>query len=546
MASVKLTYNTWRAPRLTRLLQHRGNQLGHAEYGIPAGCGVADIAIKVHAVEQYDYYVALHPLVDFASYIDDSSMGVERADRSSVISLAVEAGKGFLETAAALGATINEKFAVLANARELAEEVATKLGFSADKAVTTATYLGIRLQAETRAKMFKRKAKHRQRLRKLRRYKRALPELKEQRIGKVFRAGARPALTCGVEILGLDNAELLQLRRDYCRQVLKSWWDKALLHLDIAALEWKDTRGCFTYADSDIPELDPGVEAHLVTPEGEDIDAEPEQLAEQLVQGDRLEFAVDGSCSKPSLVTLQRAGWAVVLMNPTADTPVAVMYGAVPRAMPQSSAMAEFLSMALVGQIADSPSTVYADFMAVVKAALKSKQEQLQARSMYSCVQFFGHQMRGYDNIQSVRHVKAHKSGEQYQALSDEDRSPTFVMHPASSQSTFSPDFPACPLQRTQCHRMLRNQSASRPVGEPAGAAPGGFQKPGDWVCPNCGDIVFGRNPSCRKCGNPKPEGTLDVFGNPAVGGGGGPPTKMPGDWLCGACGDHQFARSAA
>ncbi|CAK0855038.1 unnamed protein product [Prorocentrum cordatum] len=267
------------------------------------------------------------PEVDFASYIDDSSMGVESADRSSVVSLAVEAGKGFLETAAALGATINEKFAVLANTRELAEEVAIKLGFSADKAVTSTTYLGT----------------------------------------------------------------------------------------DQAA-------GCFIYEDSDTPELDPGVEAHLVTPECEDIDAEPEQLAEQLVQGDRLEFAVDGSCSKPSLVTLQRAGWAVVLVNPTADTPVAVMCGAVPRAMPQSSAMAEFLSMAFVGQIADRPSTVYADFMAVVKAALKSKQEQLQAKSMYSCVQFFGHQMRGYDNIQSVRHVKAHKSGEQYQALSDEDR----------------------------------------------------------------------------------------------------------------------------
>eukprot|EP00959_Pyramimonas_sp_CCMP1952_P267498 5593048-Pyramimonas_sp.AAC.1 len=66
--------------------------------------------------------------------------------------------------------------------------------------------------------MSKRKAKHRLRLLKLRRYNRALPELKEQRIGKVFRAGARPALTYGVDILGLDSAELLQLRRDYCRQ----------------------------------------------------------------------------------------------------------------------------------------------------------------------------------------------------------------------------------------------------------------------------------------------------------------------------------------
>eukprot|EP00959_Pyramimonas_sp_CCMP1952_P304471 6372019-Pyramimonas_sp.AAC.1 len=66
--------------------------------------------------------------------------------------------------------------------------------------------------------MSKRKAKHRLRYLKLGRYTRASPELKEQRFGKVFRAGARPALTYGVEILGLVNAELLQLRRDYCRQ----------------------------------------------------------------------------------------------------------------------------------------------------------------------------------------------------------------------------------------------------------------------------------------------------------------------------------------
>eukprot|EP00959_Pyramimonas_sp_CCMP1952_P129477 2707529-Pyramimonas_sp.AAC.1 len=81
--------------------------------------------------------------------------------------------------------------------------------------------------------------------------------------------------------------------------------------------------------------------------------------------------------------------------------------------MPQSSAIAEFLSIASVGQIADRPSSVYADFMAVVRAALKSKQEQLQAKSMYSCVQFFDHSMRGYDNIDHVQHVKAHTSGEQ-------------------------------------------------------------------------------------------------------------------------------------
>uniref|UniRef100_A0A6T1GS77 Uncharacterized protein n=1 Tax=Alexandrium monilatum TaxID=311494 RepID=A0A6T1GS77_9DINO len=32
-------------------------------------------------------------------------------------------------------------------------------------------------------------------------------------------------------------------------------------------------------------------------------------------------------------------------------------------------------------------------------------------------------------------------------------------------------------------------------------------KRPGDWDCPNCGDVQFARNGSCRKCGEPKPLG---------------------------------------
>eukprot|EP00959_Pyramimonas_sp_CCMP1952_P030615 641647-Pyramimonas_sp.AAC.2 len=209
--------------------QHHGNRPAHAEYGMPAGCGVADIAIKVHSVEQCDYYVALHPLVDFASFIGDSIMGVASASEESVITLAVEAGSGFLDTAKVLGSTANDKFAVLANTRALAEAVAHELGFSTDKATSTATYLGTGQAADRRrraprtgANMFKR---HKQDTssRELKRCKRAMPGARGQMIGKVFRSGARPALTYGVEILGLNNHELPQLRRDHCRQVKPSY-----------------------------------------------------------------------------------------------------------------------------------------------------------------------------------------------------------------------------------------------------------------------------------------------------------------------------------
>lgn len=59
----------------------------------------------------------------------------------------------------------------------------------------------------------------------------------------------------------------------------------------------------------------------------------------------------------------------------------------------------------------------------------------------------------------------------------------------------------------------------------------GGFMKPGDWLCPNCNDLQFGKNKECRKCGTPNP-GT-------AIG-------QKAGDWFCPSCGDFQFAKNAA
>eukprot|EP00929_Paragymnodinium_shiwhaense_P044406 TRINITY_DN22793_c0_g1_i2.p1 TRINITY_DN22793_c0_g1~~TRINITY_DN22793_c0_g1_i2.p1 ORF type:complete len:1189 (-),score=224.19 TRINITY_DN22793_c0_g1_i2:264-3341(-) len=66
--------------------------------------------------------------------------------------------------------------------------------------------------------------------------------------------------------------------------------------------------------------------------------------------------------------------------------------------------------------------------------------------------------------------------------------------------------------------------------------------EPGDWECPNCGDVQFRRNHTCRLCGTPK--------------GGGRPAAEEPrggsrqmvreGDWHCPNCSDLQFARNEA
>jgi len=69
---------------------------------------------------------------------------------------------------------------------------------------------------------------------------------------------------------------------------------------------------------------------------------------------------------------------------------------------------------------------------------------------------------------------------------------------------------------------------------KPADGSKESAQKPGDWYCPMCGDLVFARRNSCNMCG---------------FGGGmpGTPSTPMPngskpGDWICTNCGDLVFS----
>jgi len=107
---------------------------------------------------------------------------------------------------------------------------------------------------------------------------------------------------------------------------------------------------------------------------------------------------------------------------------------------------------------------------------------------------------------------------------------------------------------------------------------------PGDWTCPNCHDLVFARNATCRLCSTPRPDGgsaalasprlppsSATYTGPPGKGGAGastygggtfasttynGPPAgggagtgyadMRAGDWHCPACFDLQFARNAS
>merc|ERR1711957_120708 len=88
--------------------------------------------------------------------------------------------------------------------------------------------------------------------------------------------------------------------------------------------------------------------------------------------------------------------------------------------------------------------------------------------------------------------------------------------------------------------------------GKGGGKAKGGKGggKPGDWNCPQCGDLVFASRSECRNCG---PQQGGGGFGGKGFGGGGmkggGGGMKgggKPGDWECPNCGDNVFASKNA
>jgi len=95
-------------------------------------------------------------------------------------------------------------------------------------------------------------------------------------------------------------------------------------------------------------------------------------------------------------------------------------------------------------------------------------------------------------------------------------------------------------------HQFAKNQACRRcgtPNPNPQGnmaaftASIGMTHKPGDWFCPSCSDLQFARNMQCKRCGTPNPNPT-NQYGNSLH--------MKPGDWLCPRCGDLQFAKNAA
>merc|ERR1711957_487764 len=80
---------------------------------------------------------------------------------------------------------------------------------------------------------------------------------------------------------------------------------------------------------------------------------------------------------------------------------------------------------------------------------------------------------------------------------------------------------------------MGRQCSTSKPTEGLVQISSNAQLKPGDWICPACGDHQFGRNEECKQCQTAKPEGGVVAKAE-----------MKDGDWICPQCEDHQFAKN--
>ena len=89
-------------------------------------------------------------------------------------------------------------------------------------------------------------------------------------------------------------------------------------------------------AETQLPLPAEGGIAKMVDGEGRRLEIdEPEQLVQKMCPtAESIELASDGSASKPVLRCLGRAGWALVLLDPEGQNPVAAMRGVNPGIFP--------------------------------------------------------------------------------------------------------------------------------------------------------------------------------------------------------------------
>ena len=192
----------------------------YANRGVVAGCGLATTWVKVYCMEALDAFQKRHPLVRLDTYIDDFTLAVDADTEEEAQVLLVRAALDLKRTVEEqlLCKLALDKSVVVGSTDRLAQKIADQLGslgvvpraatanlgvdFSAGKARKTQTST-----MSKRAGRFKNGKARKSRVKKLKR------AIGSKQAAVVAANGLVAATEYGASINGVDDAELLDLRK---------------------------------------------------------------------------------------------------------------------------------------------------------------------------------------------------------------------------------------------------------------------------------------------------------------------------------------------
>ena len=235
---VKLTYNTWRSPRMLRQGRQLHDRILFAKCGLPAGSGLNDCFVRAYCTAPLDSFTLRCPGVTLDQAIDDSVLiahGTASEVRRKIVAAVAELE---ITITVDLNSTLADgKTAVSASSGKLALEIAKdlrRLGPSGNGFVNLGVDFRIGKAGGPKARARRRNATLRRR--RIDRVSKWLPN-KKFRMISIVRTGLKPAVAYGAAVHGLTDREW------HWAHGATAGWKSSLAQRGILILETGPCRG---------------------------------------------------------------------------------------------------------------------------------------------------------------------------------------------------------------------------------------------------------------------------------------------------------------
>ncbi len=216
-AIIKLALAAYSVPRMLTLGGILSQCL-HSTVGVVAGCGFANVLVKVYTLTEFDFMLTrLPPTVTFDSFVDDLGLSAVAAPGDLVedLSEAADLLADVIENGLA-SRIAEQKSAVVSSSAEVARALEKRLGEGMARVYAAPPNLGIDYGAAKRRRAQGRDVRRVISLRKVEARKKRLRQINRvvgNKALRIYTTGCEPSPAWNAPVNGVDDAEVLRLRR---------------------------------------------------------------------------------------------------------------------------------------------------------------------------------------------------------------------------------------------------------------------------------------------------------------------------------------------